>query len=86
METSSSVTPERKPKKSYVCDECEYVANILYNLKVHKSSQHEGLRHPCTNCDFTATQRSHLNAHMRKKHSDIQQIADPEPFLVNYES
>ena len=33
----------------YRCDECEYVATRVINLKNHKESKHEGIRYPCDN-------------------------------------
>ena len=37
-------------------------------LKRHVESKHEGVRYPCSKCDFVATQASSLKIHVKNKH------------------
>ena len=34
-------------------------------------SQHEGMKYPCYQCDFQATQQGHLQTHIQNKHEGI---------------
>ena len=37
----------KKPTKLYPCDQCEYSAAELSNLKTHTKTKHEGIRYSC---------------------------------------
>jgi len=41
----------------------EYAATKLSQFKIHKKGQHLGVRYPCDECDFIASQTSYLNVH-----------------------
>lgn len=52
------------------CIECGKTFRDRYNLAVH-SNAHSGVKNmACTLCDYKCVQKSSLNWHMRKKHSD----------------
>ena len=53
----------------YPCDQCEYSAVNLSNLKQHKEIKHEGIRYPCDNCDYSASTLQHLKQHKEIKHA-----------------
>ena len=44
----------------YPCDQCEYLATEVRNLKKHIENKHEGVRYPCNQCEYTATDQSNL--------------------------
>ena len=61
----------------YSCSHCEYVATQGITLNKHIESKHEGVRFPCpqfeyaatvanAQCDYAATQTSHLKKNMLK--------------------
>ena len=52
----------------YNCSDCNYGANYLSHLKVHKNSMHEKIRLTCNQCDFTTLSRSLLLKHCREQH------------------
>ena len=41
----------------FFCDQCEYATTRRYHLKRHLQSVHEGVKHPCHQCDFQASDR-----------------------------
>ena len=55
----------------YPCDQCEYVATEVHNLKLHIDSKHEGVRYPCDHCDYAATQACVLKKHIENKHEGV---------------
>ena len=38
------------------------------NIAVHEQNKHEGIRHLCQQCDYEATQLTHLHQHIKSKH------------------
>jgi len=38
---------------------------ISSNLKTHIDSKHEGVRYPCSQCEFLATTASYLKVHVQ---------------------
>ena len=53
----------------YPCDQCEFAATTVRNLKVHIEKIHEGVRYPCDQCEYIATQSNHLKTHQKKNHA-----------------
>ena len=39
-------------------------------MKRHKEPKHEGIRYPCDQCEYTATQNGNLKSHKKEKHSE----------------
>lgn len=58
------------------CDQCEYSAHKLGNLKQHKAIQHEGVRYPCDQCKFAATSKVTLKKHKFNKHLGVRHPCD----------
>ena len=65
-----------KRLKQYQCDECEYAATKVSNLKRHKESKHEGIRYTCDQCEYVTTGSSHLKQHIKSKHEGIRYPCD----------
>ena len=42
--------------------------NFAGNLKEHRESIHEGVRYPCDQCDYKASQKESLKTHRKSKH------------------
>ena len=42
--------------------------NFASHLKKHIESIHEGVRFPCDQCDYKATQKTNLKKHRKGKH------------------
>ena len=61
---------EEKSEK-FPCDECEYVAKYMRNLKQHKKDRHEGVQYPCHKCDYIATRKSSLFRHLKSLHMEV---------------
>ena len=43
------------------CDQCDYEATLLNNLKRHKLSLHVGVKYKCDQCDHKATNESNFS-------------------------
>ena len=64
----------KKHKKMYLvssheCSECGKSLRNPRNLKRHLESIHNGLKYPCDQCDFNASQKYHLKSHIKAKHT-----------------
>ena len=46
------------------------------NLQRHIQSQHEGIKYPCDQCDYQATEKNGLQKHNKSKHEGINYICD----------
>ena len=53
------------------CDQCDFAASQLGNLKQHKKVKHERIRYPCDQCEYAATQLSVLKKHKESKHKRV---------------
>ena len=51
------------------CDQCEYTATHISNLKRHKKARHDGVKFPCKHCDYKASYSHHLKTHKETKHT-----------------
>ena len=60
----------------FPCDQCEYVATQMGNLKTHKESIHQGIKYPCDQCDYVASQLGNLKQHKERKHEGIRYPCD----------
>ena len=47
------------------CDQCDYAALTLGDLKRHKESKHEGIRYPCDQCDYVTNNVGARRSSMR---------------------
>ena len=41
------------------------------NLQTHIQSKHEGIKYPCNQCDYQATQQSNLQTHIQCIHEGV---------------
>ena len=48
----------------------------MSKLKKHKEDKHEGIRYPCDQCEYSATQISNLKIHKKTKHGGIRYPCD----------
>ena len=42
----------------------------------HLKSKHGGIKYPCDQCDFKATQKSNLLTHLKSKHEGVKYPCD----------
>ena len=59
------------PKNKYDCRECNKTYTRSLNLKKHKKSVHQGLKHACSMCDYHVTNQGTLARHIQTKHEGI---------------
>ena len=55
----------------YQCEECNYKATRLFNLRQHIEGIHDGVKYPCKHCNYTATRVSHLQRHIKSIHDGV---------------
>lgn len=61
--------PKENKKDNYVCNECEYKGNTIWNLKMHKTTQHstkeerEKQKYYCKDCDKVFFCSTYFNKH-----------------------
>ena len=55
----------------FPCDQCEHVSTRLSNLKKHKLSKHDKVKHSCDHCSFSSSGAYYLRVHIKTKHADI---------------
>ena len=53
------------------CSECDKTFSHDHNLKRHQNSVHKGIKYPCNQCDYKATQTTHLKTHIKSKHGEV---------------
>ena len=54
--------------KSTECPECQAVYSSRRDLQRHYRSKHEGIKYPCNQCNYQATQKGDLKKHTQRKH------------------
>ena len=58
-------------ERKYPCQHCNYKAKDSYNLKLHVSKSHLGLKEiPKEQCSFCDVQTTNLNLHLRRYHPE----------------
>ena len=79
MEDITSQKSNKKIKRThgeaYSCDQCEF-AGSRTGLYLHKKSKHDGVRHPCDKCEYSATTLSDLKRHKKSKHERVRYPCD----------
>ena len=55
-------------KTKTVCPDCGKVFTQRDSLSRHRKAAHRGVRFPCSECDYKASRREHLNYHIKSKH------------------
>ena len=71
--------------KSTQCPECGAEYKQRGHMLLHYRSKHEGVRYPCNQCDYEATQKSNLKAHLAR-HSDSVMKCDLCDFQTKWKS
>ena len=54
--------------KSTPCPECGVGFTLRHHMLRHYRSKHEGVKYPCTQCDFQATNQSYFTRHIKTAH------------------
>lgn len=57
-----------QPSLSYSCDNCDFKAAEVGNLRMHTFYKHGGKTYSCDKCDFKAQRQSGLKFHKNMKH------------------
>ena len=60
-----------KERKDLQCPECRKIFSAKSTMKHHYESIHEGVKYPCSKCDYKAGNVSHLTEHMESVHLGI---------------
>ena len=55
--------------KHFHCQKCEKRFSSQGALYNHNKSSHEGVKYPCTECNYKATQKGHLKQHVAENHA-----------------
>jgi len=59
-------------KRTYECDLCEYKARDKYNLRLHVSKMHLGVKDlPKEKCQYCDSETTNLKHHIQKNHRDL---------------
>lgn len=69
---------------NFRCDKCEYSSRYLNNLKIHKTSVHEGIRFECEVCGRSFTTKSNLQTHQYSKHEGRKYSCDQCNFEADH--
>ena len=51
------------------CEGCDYKTTRPYTLNLHKKAIHEGVKHPCDQCEATFSFKHSVKIHKKSKHS-----------------
>ena len=70
MITVNKMKVEGKSKNEYYCKDCKLITKSLPYLKRHIDSKHQGLRFPCSICEYRAFYKHDLDNHMKAKHME----------------
>merc|ERR1712129_273821 len=67
------------------CDLCDY-KSVKKNMKTHKESIHDRIRHSCDQCDYKSAQAGLLRIHKQTQHEGIKYECDQCSYTVNWPS
>ena len=74
-ETLENKIRQRQPRnqisseaRSTVCPECGAKYSNRSTMLKHYRSKHEGIKYPCNQCDYQATEKGNLQKHIQRKH------------------
>ena len=59
---------QEKHKVQLSCEHCNFVTNLVDELKNHVKYKHSGRSHPCDECDHVATRADALRQHQNAIH------------------
>lgn len=55
----------------YTCDQCDKTFKQKGHLGVHLKAVHQGIRFPCSICDYKATTKGNLKQHVGRRHKFV---------------
>ena len=55
--------------KKVHCDQCNYECEFISTLKLHKHTNHDGIKYKCDVCVYKTKRKNILRMHMKKIHS-----------------
>ena len=64
-----------RPKKTYNCEQCSYVAKHISNFSKHLLVHSDEKKFPCSYCKYRASTKSRIKAHIMAKHSQLRPFA-----------
>jgi len=59
------------PERFYSCDQCDKTFKQKGHLGVHLKAVHQGIRFPCSICDYKATTKGNLKQHVGRRHKFV---------------
>ena len=60
-----------------------YVLTTLASVITNTNSKHLGVKYPCTECDYQATQQASLKTHFNSKHAGVTYPCDQCEYKAN---
>ena len=60
-----------KANKSFFCQECGAGFTHKGTMNLHYKSIHQGVKYPCSQCDYQANQLGNLKKHIIKVHDGL---------------
>ena len=67
-ETSQQIS---RPSDSSQCPLCNAVFSHRKHMLRHVRNKHEGVKYPCSQCDYKATQQNNLKIHIKAVHEGM---------------
>ena len=61
------VSDKGTEENTFPCDLCDHIYASKKTLKRHKEAKHEGIRYPCDQCEYSATNMGILFLHWLSK-------------------
>ena len=76
---SDAVVDQNKPSlpvetddpASKQCPDCGKEFSFRHDMLKHHRSKHQGVKYPCSQCDYKATQSGHLKEHVESVHEGV---------------
>ena len=65
---------------TFQCDQCDYVATVLIQLKYHKERTHGKSKYICYKCTFVAATSKQLEEHKKNNHKEG--VVKPKDIIV----
>ena len=53
------------------CPKCNAVFAYRHDMLRHVRNKHEGVKYPCSQCDYKATKQYHLKIHIKSVHEGV---------------
>ena len=62
------ILERRDDQKQYQCDQCDFRANLKWNIWLHNIRTHSDYKVLCDQCGYMSNQLGHLHRHIKAKH------------------